>query len=125
MSAQALGILHAVDRRLDDTRDLPDAARKQATGPERSLRDHKYTVNDLHWNAASPSRARNAAKAARNPERPFAPPSATGRDGLLQARTATMTDAASGMAHGGWIPATVRICWAGTCRGGRIQARPR
>ena len=54
MSAQALGILHAVDRRLDDTRDLPDAARKQATGPERSLRDHKYTVNDLHWNAASP-----------------------------------------------------------------------
>ena len=66
MSAQALGILHAVDRRLDDTRDLPDAAKEQGTGLERSLRDHEYTVNDLHWNAASPSRAKNAAKAARN-----------------------------------------------------------
>ena len=32
-----------------------------------------------------------------------------------------MTDAASGMAHGGWIPATVRICWAGTCRGGAYK----
>jgi len=52
MSEQARGILQAVGRRLDDTRDLLDAAMEQATALERSLRDHEDTVNDLHWDAA-------------------------------------------------------------------------
>jgi len=52
MSEQARGILQAVGRRLDDTRDLLDAAMEQATALERSLRDHEDTVNDLRWDAA-------------------------------------------------------------------------
>jgi len=52
MSKQARGILQAVGRRLDDTRDLLDAAMEQATALERSLRDHEDTVNDLRWDAA-------------------------------------------------------------------------
>lgn len=52
MSEQARGILQAVGRRLDDTRDLLDAAMEQATALERSLRDHEDTVNDLHGDAA-------------------------------------------------------------------------
>ena len=41
MSEQPRGILQAVGRRLDDTRDLLEAAMEQATALERSLRDHE------------------------------------------------------------------------------------
>jgi hypothetical protein len=52
MSGQARGILQAVGRRLEDTRDLLDAAMEQATAFERSLRGHEDIVNDLRWDAA-------------------------------------------------------------------------
>ncbi len=52
MSDQTRDVLLAVGRRLDDARDLLDAAAEQATVLERSLRGHEYAINDLHWDAA-------------------------------------------------------------------------
>ena len=52
MSDQTRDIVQAVGRRLDDARDLLDAAVEQATALERSLRGHENTVNDVHWDAA-------------------------------------------------------------------------
>lgn len=52
MNDQTRDILHAVGRRLDDARDLKDAAVEHSTALERSLGGHEYAVNDLHWDAA-------------------------------------------------------------------------
>ncbi len=52
MSDQTRDILLAAGRRLDDARDLLDAAMEQTTALERSLREHEYAINDLHWDTA-------------------------------------------------------------------------
>lgn len=52
MSDQTRDILHAVGRRLDDARDLLDAAAEQAAALERSLHAHEYAVNNVHWDVA-------------------------------------------------------------------------
>jgi len=52
VSDQTRDIIQAVGRRLDDARDLLDAAVEQTAALERSLRKHEYTVNDVHWDAA-------------------------------------------------------------------------
>jgi len=52
VSDQTRDILHAIGRRLDDARELLDAAVARSTALERNLRGHEYAVNDLHWDAA-------------------------------------------------------------------------
>ncbi len=47
MSDQTRDIVQAVGRRLDDARDLLDAAVEQATALERSLRGHKYRLRSV------------------------------------------------------------------------------
>ena len=44
--------LQAITRRLDDTRDLLEAAVQHLTTLEERLRRHDYAINDLHWDAA-------------------------------------------------------------------------